>query len=49
MIENRDLHSELSNVFVASNYSGYVSIEMSMTDDMCLLENAMKYVSEVFG
>ena len=48
-IENRDLHGELNNVFVASNYSGYVSIEMSMTDDMCLLENAMKYVSEVFG
>lgn len=48
-IKKRKLHNELKDLLVKNEYTGYISIEMAITDDLNLLEETMIYVSEVFG
>lgn len=49
LIERRNIHAELKELLIANNYTGYISIEMGLTDDLHLIEGTMKYVREVFG
>ena len=47
-IERRSLHQELKELLFAEGYSGFVSIEMGKTEDLSDLENAMRYIGEMY-
>lgn len=49
LIERRKLHQELKELLEAENYQGYVSIEMGKREDVSEIEQALKYVKEIFG
>lgn len=48
-IEKRGLHRELLQLLKKENYQGWVSIEMALQDNLEILENTLKYVSELWG
>lgn len=48
-IRHRDKHRELRRVLEDEGYSGFISIEMGRTEDYSLVEDAMKYIGEVFA
>ncbi len=45
----RDLHRQLRELLEKEEYGGYISIEMGRQEDISVIENAMKYVKDVFG
>lgn len=47
-IQERELHQNLKRLLQKENYQGFVSIEMGKQDDVVLIEDAIKYVGEVF-
>ena len=47
-IERRSLHQELKELLFAEGYSGFVSIEMGKTEDLSDLENAMRYIGDMY-
>ncbi len=48
-IEKRELHKELALFLQNAKYSGFVSIEMGRQEDVGVIEEAMKYIKEIFG
>lgn len=48
-IEHRDIHKQLMKLIEKESYRGYVSIEMSTVEDVSLIENAMKYVADIYA
>ena len=47
-VQKRELHRELADVFRETDYSGYVSIEMKLTDPDTV-RKTVAYVQEIFG
>ena len=47
-IQKRQLHCDLKQILIDEKYQGYVSIEMRKTEDFTIVENAIKYVGEMF-
>ena len=47
-IEERKLHIELKEVLEAENYSKYVSIEIGKVENISILKEKMRYVSNIF-
>lgn len=47
-IARRFIHQKLKELLLWGNYQGYVSIEMSKTENLNCLKNAMAYVKEIF-
>lgn len=47
-IEERALHSELSQILLANGYSGYVSIEMGKVEDISIIEDSLQYIGKIF-
>lgn len=48
VINERMLHKELKKILLKNNYQGYVSIEMGNVEDISVLEEAMRYIGNVF-
>lgn len=48
-IEKREIHQKLADLLRQEKYQGFVSIEMGKVEDTVIIEEAMKYVQEVFG
>lgn len=48
-IEKRTLHKELKNILQRENYKGFISIEMARSGNLQKVEEAIKYVQEIFG
>ncbi|WP_010250759.1 sugar phosphate isomerase/epimerase family protein [Acetivibrio cellulolyticus] len=48
-IIKHDLHQKLKDILLGEDYQGFISIEMSRTEDLKALEEVMKYVQEVFA
>ena len=48
-IEKRELHAALKTILQKEDYQGFVSIEMGNKDNLDLVENAMKYIKEIFA
>lgn len=49
MIEKRDLHNEVKELLQNENYQDFVSIEMNSENGIDCIEQALKYVKEVFS
>ena len=47
-VKVRESHKVLAGLLRDIDYSGFVSIEMGFVDDVSVIEDCMKYVSEVF-
>lgn len=47
-IEERKLHKELVETLIEENYEKFISIEMGKQEDIDVIQNVMKYISEVF-
>lgn len=47
-IKERDIHKDLFRILEDEKYTGYISIEMATTEDIFVLDQIMKYVSEIF-
>lgn len=47
IIKKRMLHKKLKRLLEEEGYEGFISIEMSRTEDVSLIENVMEYVMEV--
>lgn len=47
-IKERELHQQLKGILKSESYQGFISIEMGKTDNMQDIDNAMKYVKEIF-
>lgn len=47
-IERRALHRDLKKILSEEKYAGYISVEMGKSEDLSVVENAMKYVKEVY-
>jgi len=48
-VKIRDRHSQLVRKLIASNYNGYISIEMAKQETSSAIQNAIRYVSEMVG
>jgi sugar phosphate isomerase/epimerase len=48
-IEKRLLHKELNDILSDEGYNGFISIEMSKTDDLHTVESTINYIKEIFG
>lgn len=48
-IQERELHNALAQLLRAEGYSRSVSIEMGTQEDICTVENALRYVSNIFA
>ncbi len=48
-IEKRELHRRLLENLASEGYEGYISIEMGKESGLEEIENAMRYVKEIFG
>ena len=48
-IEKRKLHRELKKILVREEYNGFVSIEMGNVKHISLIEEKLKYISQVFN
>lgn len=47
-IKKRSLHSKLQRMLVASEYKGFVSLEMGKIDSIKILEEKMSYIRSIF-
>ena len=47
-IQERKLHRELMQLLYEEKYQGFISIEMGKQDDTASVENALKYVRDIF-
>lgn len=47
-IRKRQIHMDLKEILQKEDYQGYISIEMGRTDDLCVLEETIKYVRGSF-
>ncbi len=48
-IRKRQIHKELREVLLDGGYQGFVSVEMGKTETLDMVEEAMRYVKEIFG
>lgn len=48
-VEKREMHRELKKILEEESYGGYVSLEMGKTDDLCILDEKMRYIRSIFG
>lgn len=46
-IEKRELHKELISFLKSKKYDGFISIEMGLQKDSCVIENLLCYVKEI--
>lgn len=48
-IVKRQLHQELKEILITEKYQGFISIEMGKAENLQALEEAARYVKEIFG
>ena len=48
IIERRDSHVELAKLLKTEGYKGFVSVEMSKTEELDTIENVFKYLKNIF-
>lgn len=48
-VEYREIHGRMSNLLKAERYTGFVSVEMGVGEDISAIEKVMEYIAETFG